>query len=162
MAKEENDVKEEAPVKKKLPLKMIIIVVVALIVVGGGVAGGLYFFSHKGGDDKKKEEKHPAPLVGPLWSLDPFIVNLADNQGERFLKVVMQMELSAPEVNAELEILKPKVRDNILDLLTSKTYADLMEPAGKQRLRDEIILRVNSFLTKGTILKVYFSEFVVQ
>jgi flagellar FliL protein len=74
----------------------------------------------------------------------------------------MQMELSAPEVNAELEILKPKVRDNILDLLTSKTYADLMEPAGKQRLRDEIILRVNSFLTKGTILKVYFSEFVVQ
>ncbi len=162
MAKEEDDVKEGAPVKKKLPLKLIIIIVVALIVVGGGVAGGLYFFSHKGGDDKKKEEKHPAPLVGPLWSLDPFIVNLADNQGERFLKVVMQMELSAPEVNAELEILKPKVRDNILDLLTAKTYADLMEPAGKQRLRDEIILRVNSFLTKGTILKVYFSEFVVQ
>jgi flagellar basal body-associated protein FliL len=37
-----------------------------------------------------------------------------------------------------------------------------MKPAAKQRLRDEIVLRVNSFLTKGKILKVYFTEFVVQ
>jgi len=37
-----------------------------------------------------------------------------------------------------------------------------MEPAGKQRLRDEIVLRLNSFLTKGKVLKVYFTEFIVQ
>ncbi len=160
MAKEEEGVPAEVSVKKKSPVKLIIFIVVAVLVIGGGVAGGLYFFGHK--DAEKKEEKHAAPLVGPLWSLEPFIVNLADNQGERYLKVVMQLELSDPAVVPDMEILKPKIRDNILDLLTAKTYTELMEPAGKQRLRDEIVLRVNSFLTKGKILKVYFTEFVVQ
>jgi flagellar FliL protein len=161
MAKEE-DIKEAVQEKKKFPVKLIIIILVALLVVGGGVAGGLYFFGHKGGDGKKEAEKPAPPLVGPLWALDPFIVNLADNQGERYLKVVMQLELSDPLVTAEVEILKPRIRDNILDLLTAKTYSDLMESAGKQHLRDEIVLRVNSFLTKGKIVKVYFTEFVVQ
>jgi flagellar FliL protein len=162
MATEKEDKPEEVPVKKKSPVKLIVIILIALLVIGGGVAGGLYFFGHKGGADKKEAEKKPAPLVGPLWSLDPFIVNLVDNQGERFLKVVMQLELSDPAVTAEVDILKPKIRDNILDLLTAKTYADLMEPAGKQRLRDEIVLRLNSFVTKGKIVKVYFTEFVIQ
>jgi flagellar FliL protein len=161
MAKEE-DIKEAVPEKKKFPVKLIIIILGALLVVGGGVAGGLYYIGHKGEHDKKEAAKPAAPLVGPLWALDPFIVNLADNQGERYLKVVMQLELSDPLVTAEVEMLKPRIRDNILDLLTAKTYSDLMEPAGKQRLRDEIVLRVNSFLTKGKIVKVYFTEFVVQ
>lgn len=161
MEKEEDAV-EAAPAKKKAPIKLIVIILVALLVVGGGVAGGLYFFGHKGGNEKKAEEKPAAPLVGPLWSLDPFIVNLADNQGERYLKVVMQLELSDPAITADVEVLKPKIRDNILDLLSAKTYADLTDQVGKQRLRDEIALRVNSFLAKGKIVNVYFTEFVVQ
>ncbi|MCK9362257.1 MAG: flagellar basal body-associated FliL family protein [Syntrophales bacterium] len=163
MAKEEaEDKQEEVPVKKKSSVKLIIIILIALLVVGGGVAGGLYFLGHKGETDKKDTKKPAAPLVGPLWSLDPFIVNLAENQGERFLKIVIQLELSDPAIIADMEILKPKIRDNLLDLLTAKTYAELMEPAGKQRLRDEIVLRLNSFLTKGKVLKVYFTEFIVQ
>lgn len=161
MEKEE-DVVENAPVKKKAPIKLIVIILVALLVVGGGVAGGLYFFSHKAKNEKMAEEKPAAPLVGPLLSLEPFIVNLADNQGERYLKVVMQLELSDPAVTADVEVLKPKIRDNILDMLSAKTYADLTDQAGKQRLRDEIALRVGSFLTKGKIVNVYFTEFVVQ
>ena len=33
---------------------------------------------------------------------------------------------------------------------------------GKQRLRDEITMRLNSFLSGGKIVKVYFTEFVIQ
>ncbi|MBE9594726.1 MAG: flagellar basal body-associated FliL family protein, partial [Proteobacteria bacterium] len=33
---------------------------------------------------------------------------------------------------------------------------------GKQRLRDEIAIRVNNYLSKGQITKVYFTEFIIQ
>ncbi len=166
MENDEEKVQESAPAKKKSPFKLIVIILVALVVIGAGVAAGLYFFGFKKDAATKKagteEKKGSAPLVGALWSLEPFIVNLADNKGERYLKVVMQFELSEPAVSAALDMLKPKIRDNIIDLLTIKTYAELMEPDGKQALRNEIILRINALLEKGRVVNVYFTEFVVQ
>jgi flagellar FliL protein len=37
-----------------------------------------------------------------------------------------------------------------------------MDMAGKQRLREEIAMRLNTFLTTGKVSKVYFTEFVIQ
>ena len=93
--------------------------------------------------------------------MEPFIVNLVDNNGERYLKISVELEVSK-NVVAELTTLKPKLRDNVLDLLTAKSYKDLVDMVGKQRLRDEITMRLNSFLSGGKIVKVYFTEFVIQ
>ena len=102
------------------------------------------------------------PIIGSIWDLDPFVVNLMDNSGERYLKVVMQFEVPEPAIIKELELVKPRVRDSILELLSSKSLADLADAPGKQRLREEIILRVNNSISRGRIAKVYFSEFVIQ
>jgi flagellar FliL protein len=161
-AREENEeLVQEAPPVKKSMRKIIIIGLSVLVVLGAGAFGAFYFLN-QGGGGKKEVKQAPRPLIGTMWSIDPFIVNLADNQGERYLKVVMQLEVSDPTVSAQLEQLKPKLRDNIMDLLTAKTYVELMETGGKQRLRDEIVLRLNSFLTNGGIVKAYFTEFVIQ
>ena len=161
MAKEEEAVEVAAPEKKKKPIvKIIIIAVVVLVVVAGGVAGGLYYFGKAG--VAHKAAAPPPPAIGALWPMEPFIVNLLDNQGERYLKIIMQLEVSNQLVVAELEQLKPKLRDNVLDLLTAKTYSELMDMGGKQRLRDEVAIRVNSYLTKGKVVKVYFTDFVIQ
>lgn len=162
MAKVDNeDVEEVQPVKKPAHVKIIIIALSSLVVLGIGIGGALYYFS-KVAAVKKVETPSARPLIGALWPMEPFIVNLLDNQGERYLKIVMQIELSDQAALAELEQLKPKLRDNILDLLTAKTYAELMEPGGKQRLRDEIAMRLNSYLTKAKIMKIYFTDFVIQ
>jgi flagellar protein FliL len=159
---EEEVVQDVPPAKKKKPIiKIIVIALSVLVVLGAGTIGVLYFYNHSG-SAKKAETVAPRPIVGTLWSIEPFIVNLADNQGERYLKLVMQMEVSDLTVSPQLDQLKPKLRDNILDLLTAKTYTELMETGGKQRLRDEIVIRLNSFLTKGKIVRVYFTEFVIQ
>jgi len=162
MAKDEREEledqdKQPAP-KKGLPIKWILIAVVAVLVIGGGGWGGYYFFAHPGGT-KKVEKK--AEVV-TIWPMDPFIVNIADVGGERYLKIVVQFELSTPEVVPELEQLKPRLRDSILDLLTPKTLPELMDVAGKQRLRDDIAGRVNNAITLGKVSRVYFTEFVVQ
>ena len=162
MAKDKKEAaeEEEQPVepKKKSKLKSIIIALVALVVVTAGAIAGFYFFT-------KAEAKKPVadkPAVITIWPMEAFIINIAETNGERYLKIVMQLEVSEPDVVKELEQLKPRLRDSILDLLTPKTYKELMDLAGKQRLREEIAGRINNILQRGKVTKVYFTDFVVQ
>jgi flagellar protein FliL len=162
MAKDKKEAVEEeeqpAEPKKKSKLKLIIIASVVLIVVIAGTITGFYFFT-------KTEVKKPVaekPIVLTIWPMEAFVINIAETNGERYLKLVIQLEVSAPDVVKELEQLKPRLRDSILDLLTSKTYKDLMDLAGKQRLREEIAGRINNILQQGKVTKVYFTDFVVQ
>jgi len=148
-----------APKKKKSFLKWIIIGVAALAIIGGGAFGAMQFL---GASKEKKQQQAAKQTPSALWPMEPFIVNLADNQGDRYLKAVLELEVSDPACLAELNQIKPKLRDNILDLLTAKTYKDLMDIAGKQRLRDEIGMRLNSFLGSCKVTKVYITEFVIQ
>lgn len=146
--------------KKKAPLlKWIIIISVVLLLVIGGAGAGYYFLMKA---PAKKAVAQVQPVIGTVYPMEPFIINLQDNQGERYLKLIMQLEISDPLGVKELDLLKPKMRDNILDLLSAKTYKELMDVGGKQRLREEIIMRLNSIVTTSKITKIYFTEFVVQ
>ena len=161
---EKEEGEEQVPEKKKgSALKWIIIAVVAVLVLGGAGAGAYFFlFKSKPPAAEKKAAELAKPQIAVFWPMDAFVVNLIDNEGERYLKVVLQLELSDQLALEEVNLLKPKIRDNILDLLSAKTYKEMMDPIGKQRLRDEIALRANGYLTKGKVLKVYFTEFVIQ
>ncbi len=97
-----------------------------------------------------------------FYSLDPFIVNLQDNVGTRYLKLTVQLELDSPSLQAEIESHLPKIRDAVIILLSSKSYADIGTVEGKYRLRDEIVQRVNKFLSGGRVKTAYFTDFVIQ
>ncbi len=157
---EKQDVAEKPAKKSGVMLKWIIIGGILLIIVAGAAGGGLYFFRSAATVQKKPEL--PPPIIGSLWPMDPFIVNLRDNNGERYLKVVLQLEVSQPAVVAELDLLKPKLRDSTLDLLGAKSYQELQDLSGKAKLREDIMIRLNSFLTSGKIVRIYFTEFVIQ
>lgn len=162
MAKEEaneaQSAENGAPKKKKSLLKWIIIGVAVLAVIGTGAFGAIHFL----GSSPEKKQAAAKQEPAALWPMEPFIVNLADNQGDRYLKCTLELEVSDPGCITELNLIKPKLRDNILDLLTAKSYQDLMDIAGKQRLRDEVGMRLNSFLGTCKVTKVYITEFVIQ
>jgi len=164
MAKDNRDKQatqeEELPEvpKRKTNFKWIIIVSVALAVVASGSIAG-YVLMTKADPKKPLPEK---PVVISVWPMDAFVINIAETNGERYLKIVIQLEVSDPGVGPELEQFKPRIRDSVLDLLTSKTYKDLMDMAGKQRLREDIAGRINNILQRGKVTKVYFTDFVIQ
>jgi flagellar FliL protein len=160
--KTQDAVGEEASQPPRKPmLKMLIVIgIIAAVLIGLGVGG--FIFYQKVILGKKETSKKEQQIESATWTMDPFIVNLVDNAGERYLKVAIELEVSDKNIIPELNRLKPKLRDNVLDLLTSKSYKDLVDMVGKQRLRDEIMMRLNSFLTGGKITKVYFTEFVIQ
>ena len=117
---DEKDGEEKAPKKKGSPLILILVIVfVVLALAGGGTAA--YFLLLKPKPAATESAKTvPKPQITVFYALDPFIVNLMDNEGERYIKVVMQLELSDAKVAEEFKLLSPKLRDTVLDLLSSK------------------------------------------
>lgn len=157
---------EEAPKKGKG--KLIIILVVLLLVLGGGGAGAFFFLMQ--GDDTAKEHAAPVEPVGPptFSVLDPFVVNLAKPDGNRYLQVGITYELKGPAAAEEIKNFTPIIRSRILIVLSSKTVADLTSIEGKQRLMDELVDLARITLkgdghdpTKG-VRDVHFSSFVIQ
>ncbi|HPJ96604.1 MAG TPA: flagellar basal body-associated FliL family protein [Syntrophales bacterium] len=156
----ERSEQEPAEKKKGVLLKWAVIGLAALL-VAGGIAGGAYYYF--GGKASQAKNKTPSqPVIGTIWPMEPFIINLQDSGGDRYLKLVVQLEISDPLGVKDLDQLKPKLRDNVLELLGAKTYRELMDTAGKQRLREEIAMRLNSFLPNAKVTQVYFTEFVIQ
>jgi flagellar FliL protein len=155
--------------KGKMKLLLIPIVLVLLVVVAAGMAKmgvlpipGLA--SQKGGTEKQGGAKATESQVsmGAVYTMRPFIVNLADEAGGRYLKVKFEMELNSKDLISEVEKRMPQLTDSVIMLLSSKRYKDIASYEGKDRLRNEILLRLNSFLTTGFIKKIYFTEFVMQ
>jgi flagellar FliL protein len=110
----------------------------------------------KGANGDKEFSGAPVTL-----KFDPFIVNLTGSAGNRYLKVTINVELY-PRAADEAGRKRARIRDSIINLLSSKSYADLVSVNGKYQLRDEIAARINLILSMGMVKSVYFTEFVIQ
>ncbi len=150
--------------------KLIFLVVAVLLVITIGLAAGFFMMWSKlsslntqanpgaGPDDGQVQ----ASTLGPLFSLDTFIVNLADQARNRYLRVTMDLELIEAMDAAKLTERLPQVRDSILMILPSKRFEDIASMEGKTALRDEIIAKLNSLYPKKVVSNIFFTEFVVQ
>lgn len=98
--------------------------------------------------------------VGKVIPLETFIVNLAGSKGRKVLKVNMELEVKGQDIIQEIDNRKAQIRDFIIIILSSKTYDEVSTKEGKDLLRNEIKDQVNSFLSKGKILNVYFTELI--
>lgn len=153
------DAADAAPKKGKKKLIILIAAVVALLGLIGG--GAVVYLKHKaaaeaaaaeaeeGEDDDgevvekkqaakashKKDEKAAPPVFVPL---EPFVVNLADREADRFAQVGMTLEVIDAKFGDEIKAYMPAIRNNILLLLAHKTAAELMEPEGKEELAREV------------------------
>ena len=100
--------------------------------------------------------------VKPIFPLKSFIVNLAGDNGTRYLKIKMDLEIKEESFNNDIRQRLPQIRDSIMMILTSKRYVDIKDTAGKIALREDIQNRVNTFFKEPCISHVYFTDFVIQ
>ena len=110
------------------------------------------------GEEAGSESNH----IGKIVPLDSFVVNISDRERDRYLKLKTELELSMPELSDELDQRMPQIRDLIISLLGSKSFEEVRTIEGKNFLREEILLRINSLLVSGKVKRVFFTEFVVQ
>jgi flagellar FliL protein len=120
---------------------------------GGGGGGD----GHGGGAPAGKAE-------GPTthYIAEQFTVNITGPQGSKYAKVDVAIEVDDDFVKAEIEKLRPRIRDFILVVLSSKTPEQIESLDGRDFLREEIRNKVNGYLSRGKIKNVYFTQFIVQ
>jgi flagellar FliL protein len=111
-------------------------------------------------ETQEKEKKEEKEVVGKVIPLDTFLVNFAGSKGRRVAKVNMEMAVEGEGVVSEIDQRKAQVRDIIIILLSGKTYDQVANREGKDKLKEQIRDTVNAFLTKGKIKEVYFTEFI--
>ncbi len=165
MAEEEKQEEvQEEKAEKKGGMGKFLIILVAVVVI---VAAGTYFVVTKFIIKPPPGTPTPSVTIGPTFDLEPFVVNLADEDRKRYLKVVMQLELEndkkvSKKLEKEIQDKLPVIRDAIITLLSSKKSSDITTPQGKLNLKKEIINTLNSKLVSGKIVNVYFTEFVIS
>lgn len=172
MAENQLEAPKEEGKKKSGKLKWIILVVLLGVLGAGGWFGYKHFFakpaetadgaSAEAGGDKKDAAKESAKGKTEIVTLPTFVVNLADPLGRRYLKLTVDVEMADQKAAEELRGAEPKVRDAIILLLSSKTFADLSSVESKILLKNEIVERLNQVVSGSKVLRVYFTELVIQ
>ena len=137
-----------APAKKgKKKLIIMLAGVVLLLAVAGGGALVLLKKKHAAaeGDEPaaaetshasaKPDLKHP-PTFLPL---DPFVVNLADKEVDRYAQVGITIEVEDAKFAEAMKAFMPAIRNGILMILSHKTARELLDRSGKEQLAGEIL-----------------------
>lgn len=104
------------------------------------------------------------PEMGVL-GLEPFLVNLADADATRFLRCTIKLVIDSKEhlkVITENEAVLVKIRNDYIDMMSSKFGPDLVKPEGKQQLRKELLDRTKKIVGKQWVVDLLFTDFVVQ
>ncbi|MGI0405826.1 flagellar basal body-associated protein FliL [Helicobacter himalayensis] len=100
--------------------------------------------------------------VGPIFPIaEEFRVNLMTQTGKKILITKINLELDKPETQPEIESKLPMLTDAIIEILASKSLEEVATTKGKNRLKDEIVQRLNEFLIDGSIKNVFFTSFLI-
>jgi flagellar FliL protein len=145
-------------------------VIAVMLVLTVGLAAGFFMMwgklsnmnSTANAAVNAQTDEYQTAQLGPLFSLETFIVNLADVERSRYLRVTMDLELAQSSDTNKVNERLPQVRDRILMILPSKTFEDVASVEGKSALRDEIIGKLNSLFPRAVVTNIFFTEFVVQ
>lgn len=113
-----------------------------------------YLRSSDTSEDKRK--------YGSFAQIDGLVVNPANSGGERYLAVSVAFESKSTEVLDELRSKTVVIRDEILDRLSERTVGELSAPNRRDDLKRELREATNGILRKGTVDRLYFTEFVLQ
>lgn len=162
MASKENENGE----KKKKP-KIFLILILAFVLLGGGLGLAYHFYGQKffGPKDEKnevKQEKKGEAKIGPILTLDPFLLNLSGSI-TRYAKVSVSIELNDAKSIDYAKKVTPAMRDRIIQVLGSKKPEELLDVKERETLKTEIAEKIKDLFSDASSVKaVYITDVVVQ
>ena len=134
--------------------KVLLIGVVVLVLTLALAAAAIVFVKQRtaraaaaAGDDEGAAAEtaaatatHVDPKNVPVYlPLDPFIVNLADREADRYAQIGITLELESNAASEQIKAYMPAIRNAILMILANKTSKELLYREGKELLAQEIL-----------------------
>lgn len=164
-----------APKKKRFKLILIASIGVVLLLLAVGVAAlmlmpGAHEGDEEGGDDAQAKVVAP-PASAPIFmEIDTFTVNLLSESGDQYLQLAMTLELAGSEVADNVRLYMPRLRNQVMLLLSGKKPSDLANKDGKEQLARELRDEINAVIAPSPrggkpempVKAVLFTSFIVQ
>ena len=148
--------------------KLVLFIVLPLLLLCGGGATA-YFLGFLDGLLGKEETMTEHEIEAQelqssvFFDLQEMLVNL--NTGGRkthYLKISVSLEVGSDDDVAQLQRVMPRIVDSFQVYLRELRIEDLHGSAGLQRLREELLLRVNTVAQPTVVRDVLFREMLVQ
>jgi flagellar FliL protein len=147
---------DAAPPAPKGKKKLILIIAAVLLVLAAGGGGAFFYMKKKAADaaaaaeaegeatgdghkSGKSVRKHDPAHTPTFLPLEPFVVNLADKEVDRYAQIGVTLEVEDPKSADQLKAYMPAIRNGILMVLAHKSSQQLLERAGKEALAEEIM-----------------------
>jgi flagellar basal body-associated protein FliL len=147
-------------------------------------------------EEHEKHKKEQMTKIGMVLPKPlPFTVNIGGQAESHYLKCSIQLEWEGEEAKGggeakegaaaldatgtEITKRMPKITDIIINILSSQSYAELLKPSGKQKIKESIVTEINAILPEpkhdekkkkkegeeeptGKLTNAFFTEFIVQ
>jgi flagellar FliL protein len=181
MAELENEISADETAKPKKKSKKLLMIAVLLVVLLAGGGGGFYFWTrmshaqtekasegkHENAAAKKEAgEKFSLPEdeeVKSVVELQPFIVNLADLESARYLRMTVSVGIGEEGGEEKPDSLfLTRVKNAMLSVLSVKKSSDVLSVEGKQKLREELLQAAQAASSKPKVHAIYITDFIVQ
>jgi flagellar protein FliL len=143
-----------------------------MLLLAAGVGVMAFMKMGKKPGDKGAEADAKKHVELQSWKLEEFVVNLADRDSPRYLKVNLVLDIGfkgkkskhkgghghGAAANPE----EARARDAIIAVLTSKSYNELLSEDGKTKLKADVKKALNAVLEDAEVVDIYFTSFAMQ
>ena len=130
--------------------KFLLFLVVVSIFAGGG--GVLFYFLQKG-----ESEHQDISTSLRIMELEPVVINLSDGH---YIRIAIALGYTGDE--SELKNKLPAVNDVLITTVGAMSSKELISPEGKELLKENLLLKINSVLSKVQVRNIFYREFIVQ
>ncbi len=148
---------------------LVLFIILPILLVLGGAAGAYLTGALDpllGVAEEQVVEAPPVEEVGPssvFYDLPEMLVNLnASGRKASYLKISVSLELVGSSALDQIELVVPRIVHNFQVYLRDLRAEDLQGSARLQRLREELLLRVNTAAPPAVVKNVLFREILIQ
>ena len=138
----------------------------AIFAAGAAFGGARFAGAHHAPAAAASEHVEAPKPPGPTLALDPFLLSVADaNKKAHPMKVTIAIEFDGADkgekADEALKGLTPRIRDAVLGHLRTVSYEDVIDPAGGDKLRNELLDRLHASGAPAAV-HVLITDLVIQ
>ena len=157
---------------EEVPKKGVVLGVFGAVILGGAAFFVTYtgIFPSAGDDSKVAEDSHGAPVEETeekaasgvtFVALDPLVISLGSFASSQYLHFRAYLEVPAASAE-EVEHLRPRILDVLNTYLRAISESELENPASMNRLRAQMLRRVQVVVGEENIRDLLITEFVLN
>ena len=131
-------------------MKKFLLFLLSVFVFAGG--GGILFYVLQ---RKKDEQKTAASFK--IMELEPVVINLSDGHYKMCIR-----DRGYTGEESELKSKLPAINDILITTVGAMSSKELISPEGKELLKENLLLKINSVLSGVQVRNIFYREFIVQ